>query len=121
MAYLDPKIPGDVLGTVEMEADGTVGQFVEINGENLANLAPGATDTNALGMLGADVLTGELGVIHMGGGIYETDAYETGIVAGEELGIDNTSKLLRTDAGTDVIVARAISVDSGVLTFKLLI
>lgn len=121
MASVDPKMGGLAYGAAEMTADGTVGQFVAVDGDNTVGLATGVTDTAALGMLAKDAATGELAVIFTDGGIYETDAFETGIAAGEKLGIDGTSKLLRTDAGTDAIVARAISVDSGVLTFKLLI
>ena len=120
MAYVDTKIPGLAYGAAEMSVDGAVGQFVKVDGDNSLALSVGGTTADAIGILAKNAATGEKAVVLANGGIYETDAFETGVVAGEPLEIDATSKLLTT-ASTGVIVARALAVESGVLTFKLLI
>ena len=60
--------------------------------------------------------------IYTDGGIYETDNFTGTILAGELLKAHNTNGNLTNGVGAgDTVVAKAISVDGGILKFRLLV
>jgi hypothetical protein len=60
--------------------------------------------------------------IYCNGGVYETDVFEGTINPGDDLKVSATGKLTGGNIGNDeFVIAQAISVQSGVLKFKLLI
>ena len=121
MAYVDPKFPGVAYGMGIITADGAAGQFVRLSGQDEFALTDVPT-TRSFGVLYKDAKTGEMCTVFTGGGIYETDAYGGAISPGNLLKVDATSKNLVAGVGAgDVAVAEAISVQSGVLRFKLLV
>lgn len=103
-----------------MQGDGKLGQFVKLVGNDLfaVNTDPAA---KSFGVLVKDYKNGDMPGILCMGGIYETDVFEGTISANDDLKVSANGKLTSGVQEGDVVVARAISVASGTLKFRLLI
>jgi len=122
MAFIDPKFPGVAYGMGVITEDGNAGQFVKLSGQNQFSLN-GDPAVRSFGVLYKDAKAGELCTAFTCGGIYETDNFTGTVNPGDSLKVDATNKNL-VGGGlnpSDVAVAQAVSVQSGILRFKLLI
>jgi len=121
MPFINPCHRGLVYGDGYMQGDGHLGHFVSLAGNDLFTVNTDPT-VRSFGILIKDYTGGEMPGICCKGGIYETDVFEGTINAGDDLKISATGKLVGgTIASAEHVVAQAISVQSGVLKFKLLI
>ena len=120
MAILNPNHRGLAYGDGYMQGAGACGQFVKLVGNDLfaVNTDPTA---KSFGVLIKDYKAGELPGIFCMGGVYETDVFEGTINADDELKVSAGGKLTAGVGAGDRVVARAISVASGTLKFRLLI
>jgi hypothetical protein len=75
----------------------------------------------SFGVLIKDYKAGEMPGIFCMGGVYETDVFEGTINAGDDLKVSENGKLIAGVQAGEEIVARAISISSGTLKFRLLI
>jgi hypothetical protein len=75
----------------------------------------------SFGILIKDYAGGEMPGIYCDGGVYETDAFEGTVVAGDDLKVSASGRLTNGVAAGEHVVAHAISVQSGVLKFRLLV
>lgn len=120
MSYLNPNHRGLAYGDGYMQGAGSCGQFVKLVGNDLF-----AVNTNpavkSFGVLVKDYKNGEMPGIFCMGGVYETDVFEGTINANDELKVSTSGKLTAGVTEGDVVVAKAISVSSGTLKFRLLI
>ena len=122
MALLDPKFPGIAYGMGVITEVGKAGQFVKLSGHNQFSLN-GDPSVRSFGVLYKDAKAGELCTAFTCGGVYETDNFTGTINPGDTLKVDATNKNLvgGTINPTDVAVAQAVSVQGGILRFKLLV
>ncbi len=120
MAFINPCHRGLAYGDGYMQADGQLGQVVSAVGNDLfaANINP---RDPSFGILIKDYKAGDMPGIYCDGGVYETDAYEGTISAGEELRVSPNGFLTNGVGNNDKVVAQAISVQDNVLKFRLLI
>ena len=120
MPYLNPNHRGLAYGDGYMQGAGSCGQFVKLVGNDLfaVNTDPAA---KSFGVLVKDYKNGEMPGIFCMGGVYETDVFEGTINADDDLKISAGGKLTAGVGAGDQVVARAISVASGTLKFRLLI
>jgi hypothetical protein len=118
--YLNPDHRGLAYGDGYLQGDGKLGQFVKLVGNDLfaVNTDPTA---KSFGVLIRDYKNGEMPGIFCMGGVYETDVFEGTINANDDLKVSTNGKLTAGVQAGDVVVARAISVTSGALKFRLLI
>ena len=120
MAYVEPKAPGFLWGLGTISGAGTAGQCVRVAGNNVFAVNDDG-DERSFGVLAKTYKDGEMCGVHCLGGIYETDQYAGAPVAGDVLVCDaETGKLTPQDDET-AVVAEALSVEGGVLRFKLLV
>lgn len=122
MAFIDPKFPGVAYGMGAITEDGKAGQFVRLSGHNQFSLN-GDPTIRSFGVLYKDAKAGELCTVFTCGGIYETDNFTGTVNPGDPLKVDATNKNLvgGTLGPNDVAVAQAVSVQGGILRFKLLV
>lgn len=120
MPYLNPDHRGLAYGDGYLQGDGKLGQFVKLVGNDLfaVNTDPTA---KSFGVLIKDYKNGEMPGIFCMGGVYETDVFEATINPNDDLKVSTNGKLTAGVQTGDVVVARAISVTSGALKFRLLI
>lgn len=120
MPFINPSHRGLAYGDGYMQGDGKLGQFVKLVGNDLfaVNTDPAA---KSFGVLVKDYKSGEMPGILCMGGIYETDVFEGTINANDDLKASAGGKLTAGVSAGDIVVARAISVASGTLKFRLLI
>ena len=120
MGFLNPNHRGLAYGDGYMQSAGSCGQFVNLVGNDLfaVNTDPTA---KSFGVLIKDYKAGEMPGIFCMGGVYETDVFDGVITAGADLKVAATGHLTAGVGVGDVVVARAISVGSGTLKFRLLI
>lgn len=119
--YVNQLVPGFRYGNGVAVADADAGLFVTATGNNSFAVLGSAT-ARPFGMLAAPAVAGEPCAVWCCGGIYETDQYvTTNVVAGCDLSVDASTNKLKLSAGGNFVVGHAISVVSGVLTFKLLV
>lgn len=120
MPYLNPDHRGLAYGDGYLQGDGKLGQFVKLVGNDLfaVNTDPTA---KSFGVLMRDYKNGEMPGIFCMGGVYETDVFEGTINPNDDLKVSTNGKLTAGVQAGDVVVARAISVTSGALKFRLLI
>ncbi|MGD8834280.1 MAG: hypothetical protein PVI54_05645 [Desulfobacteraceae bacterium] len=120
MAFINPCHRGLAYGDGHIQGDGQLGQVVRVVGDDLfaVNTDPGL---RSFGILIKDYAAGQMPGIYCNGGVYETDAFEGTITAGDDLMV-STNGILTNGGGTnDLVIAQAISVSGGVLKFRLLI
>ncbi len=121
MPFINPTHPGLAYGDGYMQGSGEIGQFVAVAGNDqfAVNTDP---KVRSFGMLMKSYADGEMPGIHCKGGTYETDVFEGTINPGDDLKVSDTGKLTGGNIADDEhVIAQAISVQSGVLKFKLLI
>lgn len=120
MAFLNPNHRGLAYGDGYMQGAGSCGQFVKLVGNDLFAVNTDST-AKSFGILIGNYVAGEMPGIFCMGGVYETDVYEGTIVANDDLKVSANGKLTSGVTGTDLAVARAISMSGGTLKFRLLI
>jgi hypothetical protein len=120
VAFLNPNHRGLAYGDGYMQGAGSCGQFVKLVGNDLFAVNTDPTD-KSFGVLIKDYKNGEMPGIFCMGGIYETDVFEGNIAAGDDLKVSAGGKLASGVGVDDQVVARAISLSSGTLKFRLLI
>ena len=120
MSFVNPSHRGLAYGDGYLQGEGKCGQVVKIAGDDLFAVN---TDSQAksFGILIQDYKNGEMPGIYCMGGVYETDVYEGTIHANDDLKVSSAGKLTAGVGVGDLVVARAISVSSGTLKFRLLI
>lgn len=120
MAFLNPNHRGLAYGDGYMQGEGKLGQIVKLVGNDLfaVNTDPTA---KSFGILIKDYKAGDMPGIFCMGGVYETDVFEGTINANDDLKVSTNGKLTAGVMEGDEVVARAISVSSGTLKFRLLI
>ena len=104
-----------------MQGEGQRGQVVRVTGNDLfaVNTDP---EARSFGILIKDYAEGEMPGIYCGGGVYETDVFEGTINPGDDLKVSNNGMLTGGSIpNRQHVIAQAISVQSGVLKFRLLI
>ena len=119
MPFLNPNHRGLAYGDGYLQGEGKCGQFVKLVGNDLfaVNTDPAA---KSFGVLTKDYKAGEMPGIFCMGGVYETDVFEGTITAGADLKVSSEGKLTSGVGAGDVVVAKAISISSGTLKFRLL-
>lgn len=119
MATFSVVHQGLAYGDGVMSGAGSCGQAVKLSGNDtfVVNTDPTA---QSAGFLKKDCADGAMPTVMMGGGVFETDVCEAGIVAGNNLAVHSTGKL-HVAAGGEVIVGRALSMSGGVLKFVSLV
>ena len=128
--FFNPSHPGLAYGDGDLKGPGDPGQIVKLTGndeftvcsavtdvgmgilgslDKLENVTPGATDLNKA-------------VIWMNGGIYETDNFTSGAIAGDDLMFDTSAGEIKkwvTGTPDPQVIGKAISVIGGILKFRL--
>ena len=119
MSFINGDHPGLAYGDGYMAGAGAKGQVVKVddNDKFAVNIDPAA---RSFGILRNDYEDGKMPGIWCNGGIYTTDVFEGTITAGDALCVSVNGKLIAV-AGSEIVIAEAISVNGGVLKFKLLI
>lgn len=120
LAFLNPNHRGLAHGDGYMQGAGSCGQLVKLVGNDLFAVNTDST-AKSFGVLIKDYKAGEMPGIFCMGGVYETDVFEGTINADDDLKVSENGKLTAGVAEGDEVVARAISVSSGTLKFRLLI
>jgi len=120
VAFLNPNHRGLAYGDGYMQGAGSCGQFVKLVGNDLFAVNTDPTE-RSFGVLIKDYKNGEMPGIFCMGGVYETDVFEGNITAGDDLKVSTGGKLASGVGVDDQVVARAISLSSGTLKFRLLI
>ena len=127
--------PGLAYGDGDLKGPGVPGQAVKLSGDDEFTVCAAVTDA-AVGLLGRIDLTeaqevlGVLpgatdlnkAVIWINGGIYETDKFTAGIVAGDDVMFDTSAGEIKkwvTGTPDPQVIGKAISVAGGILKFKL--
>lgn len=119
--YLEPLLPGRAYGLGKMQGPGEPGQLVRLVDHDTFGLNTVAAQPS-FGLLYKSVKDGEMPTVYCDGGIYETDNFTAPILPDEFLKVSGANgNLAGGVAGTDKVVAQAISVAGGVLRFKLLV
>ena len=120
MSFINPCHRGLAYGDGYMQGDGQLGHLVSLAGNDLfsVNTDP---EVRSFGILIKDYAGGEMPGIYCDGGVYETDAFEGTVVAGDDLKVSAGGRLTNGVAAGEHVVAHAISVQSGVLKFRLLV
>ena len=120
MAFLNPNHRGLAYGDGYMQGDGQLGQVVKIVGNDLFGVNTDPT-AKSFGILIKGYKNGEMPGIFCMGGVYETDVFEGNISPNDDLKVSANGKLTAGVGAGDEVVARAISVSSGILKFRLLV
>ena len=120
MAFINAAHRGLAYGDGYLQGDGELGQLVKVAGNDLfaVNTDPAVP---SFGILIKGYKSGEMPGIFCMGGVYETDVFEGTISADDDLKVSAGGKLTAGVGAGDQVVARAISVASGTLKFRLLI
>ena len=119
--FVDPKFSGTPYGMAKISEDGLAGQIVRLTGHDKLSLNNDPAK-RSYGILYKDAKAEELCTAFTDGGIYETDNFTGTINPDDLLKVDSLNKNLTSGvANTDIPIAQAISVNNGVLRFKLLI
>lgn len=120
MAFLNPNHRGLAYGDGYMQDEGKCGHFVHLVGNDLFSVNTNPT-AKSFGILCKDYKAGEMPTVFCMGGIYETDVFEGNINPNEDLKVSGSGKLTSGVQAGELVVARAISISSGTLKFRLLI
>ena len=103
-----------------MQGAGSCGQIVKLVGNDLfaVNTDPQA---KSFGILIKDYANGQMPGVFCMGGVYETDVFEGNISPNDDLKVSANGRLTAGLQAGDQVVARAISLSSGTLKFRLVI
>jgi hypothetical protein len=118
--YVNPNHRGLAYGDGYMQGDGKCGQIVALVGDDLFAVNK-VMANRSFGILIKDCKAGEMPGIFCMGGIYETDVFETGISAGDDLVVSTNGKLTSAPEAATNIIGQVLSVSNGILKFRLLI
>ena len=120
MGFINPCHRGLAYGDGYMDEDGQLGRLVSVVGDDqfAVNTDPAQ---RSFGILMKDYAKGDMPGIYCNGGIYETDVFKGNISAGDELKVATNGKLTAGVGAGDLVVAQAISVQGGILKFRLLV
>lgn len=121
MSFINPCHRGLAYGDGYMQCNGQLGHLVSLAGNDFftVNTNP---EVRSFGILIKDYAVAEMPGIYCNGGVYETDVFEGTIIPGDDLKVSCTGKLTGGNIrNNDFVIAQAISVQSGVLKFKMLI
>ena len=121
MSFINPCHRGLAYGDGHIQGDGQLGQIVRVVGDDLfaVNTDP---EVRSFGILIKDYAGGEMPGIYCNGGIYETDVFEANINPGDELKVSDNGLLSGGNiTNKQHVIAQAISVQSGVFKFRLLV
>lgn len=104
-----------------MQGEGKTGQVVSLVGNDLFAVNPDPT-VKSFGILKRDYKPGEMPGVFCNGGILMTDAFEGNPVAGDNLKVSTSGYLTPGPIQPDEhVLGEVLSVESGILKFKLLI
>ncbi len=120
MGFINPCHRGLAYGDGYMDEDAQLGRVVNVVGDDLFAINTDPTK-QSFGILMKDYKKGDMPGIYCNGGVYETDVFKGNISAGDELKVANNGKLTAGAGGNDLVVAQAISVQGGILKFRLFI
>ena len=120
MSFINPCHRSLAYGDGHIQGDGQLGQMVRVVGNGLFGVNTDATK-RSFGILIKDYAGGEMPGIYCDGGVYETDVFEGTIAAGDDLKVSANGRLTNGIAAGERLVAHAISVQSGVLKFRLFV
>ena len=120
MGYVEPKAPGFLWGLGTISGAGSPGQCVRVAGDDVFAVNDDG-DERSFGVLAKAYADGEMCGVYCLGGVYETDQYAGNPSAGDALVCDAETGKLKPQDDETVVVAEALSVQSGVLRFKLLV
>ena len=120
MSFINPIHRGLAYGDGYLLGDGQLGQVVRIVGDDLFAVNTDPTK-RSFGILMKNYKNGEMPGIYCMGGVYETDVFEGTVVAGDDLKVSANGRLTNGVAAGEHVVAHAISVQGGVLKFRLLV
>ena len=121
MSFVDPKFQGIAYGMASIEENAQAGQIVILTGNDKLALNNDPAK-RSFGILYKNAKEKELCTVFIDGGVYETDNFTGTIGPGDLLKVDAVNKNLTAGLGSgDIPVAEAISSESGVLRFKLLV
>ena len=120
MSFVNPCHRSLAYGDGHIQGDGQLGQVVRVVGDDLFAVNTDPTK-RSFGILIKDYAGGEMPGIYCDGGVYETDAFEGTVAAGDDLKVSASGRLTNGVAAGEHVVAHAISVQSGVLKFRLLV
>jgi hypothetical protein len=120
MAFINPCHRGLAYGDGHIQDNSQLGQVVRVVGDDLfaVNTDP---RVRSFGILIKDYAAGQMPGIYCNGGVYETDAFEGTINAGDDLTVSANGFLTNGFGPNNLVIAQAISVQGGVLKFRLLI
>jgi hypothetical protein len=103
-----------------MSGAGSLGQVVM-----LANHDRFAVNTDptikSIGILAKSYTDGQMPGVYMNGGVYETDVFDGVIGHGDDLKVSTNGKLCAGVQQGELVIARALSCEGGVLKFRLLL
>ncbi len=121
MAQINPLHEGVAYG-IGQAATGGLGAVQCVKVTDDGTFAPGASSTVPIfGINKKATAEGENPTIYCNGGIYETDTFIGDLSAGDKLACDAETSLLKEAEEGNFQVASAMSVDGGILRFKLLV
>ena len=118
MSYITPVHQGLSYGDGFIQGAGSLGQVVRLVGNDrfAVNTDP---SLKSFGILAKDYKDGDMPGIFCNGGVYETDAFDGTILAGDDLKVSTNGLLSSNVQQDELVIARAISVESGMLKFRL--
>jgi len=120
MAFINPTHRGLAYGDGYLRGDGQLGQVVRVVGDDLFAVNTDPTK-RSFGILMKNYKNGEMPGIYCDGGVYETDVFEGTVNPGDDLKVSANGKLTAGAQVGEDVVAQAISVQGGVLKFRLLV
>ena len=118
MAYVEPKAPGFSYGLGTISGAGTAGQLVKVIDHDVFEVNDSAA-TPSFGLLAKSYTDGEMCGVYCMGGIYETDQFVGTPAAGAPLACDADTGKLKAAGEDEFIVGQVISLQTGILRFKL--
>ena len=118
MSILNPCHRGLAYGDGYLQGDGELGQFVTISGNNQFTVNTDST-VQSFGILMKNYKSGDMPGIFTDGGVYETDVFDGTVNNGDLLKVSTNGILSAGVSAGDLVVAQALSVESGTLKFHL--
>jgi len=120
MAYLTPNHQGLCYGDGYMSGAGSLGQVVRLVSHDRFAVNTDPT-LKSFGILAKDYTDGQMPGVYCNGGIYETDVFEGVVQPDDDLKVSAHGKLCAGVQAGELVIARAISLESGLLKFRLLL
>ena len=118
MSYITPVHQGLSYGDGTLQGAGTLGQVVRLVGNDRFAVNTDPT-LKSFGILARDYKDGDMPGIYCNGGVYETDVFDGTIQAGDDLKVSTNGKLTASVQQDELVIARAIAVEGGLLKYRL--